>query len=64
MDEDLNNIDELLKKNIEELQNCQIKNKLSSCLSCKELIECEIRTKYVNMVYKSMNSQESGGFEF
>jgi len=47
-----------------ELEECQNKKGLKSCLKCSEIIACEIRNNYVKAVYDSMNKGQSGGFEF
>ena len=60
----LEDVDQLLEKSVKELKNCQESNKLKSCLSCSKLLICDIRLLYVNLIYKSMNKKESGGFEF
>lgn len=48
----------------EELQSCQKKNGVSSCLQCEKVIGCEIRNAYVSAVYSSMNKGDVGGFDF
>ncbi len=53
-----------LKTELENLQNCQRKSNQTSCFTCKELFDCEIRKKYVKTVYASMSHGQSGGFEF
>ena len=47
-----------------ELKTCQKSYKVKSCMQCKKVIGCEIRKKYVNAVYQSMNKGAGGGFEF
>ena len=47
-----------------ELEACQIEQKVSSCLSCHKIHECEIRDAYVHAVYNSMSKGAGGGFEF
>ena len=49
---------------LEILKKCQVENKLSSCISCLKLLDCEIRKEYIDAVYISMNKNKSGGFEF
>ena len=49
---------------IEELNQCQQSNNLSSCTPCNQFFECELRKKYVIAVYESMNKGSGGGFEF
>ncbi|RDU65871.1 hypothetical protein CQA53_05310 [Helicobacter didelphidarum] len=46
------------------LQQCQINKKITSCLGCTELLNCNIRTSYVKNVYENMNKGKSGGFDF
>ena len=53
-----------LAEKLEELKRCREERKLSSCLECREILGCEIRTRYVNAVYESMNKGRGGGFEF
>lgn len=53
-----------LEERLSELQKCQEERHLSSCLSCSEILNCEIRKNYVNAVYESMNKGKGGGFEF
>ncbi|TLP35827.1 hypothetical protein [Arcobacter arenosus] len=49
---------------LEELNQCQKSNNLSSCTPCNKFFECELRKKYVIAVYESMNKGSGGGFEF
>lgn len=53
-----------LQAQLTEVQTCQKKHKIDSCMQCKEIIGCEIRKTYVNAVYQSMNKGAGGGFEF
>lgn len=53
-----------LESNISILKQCQRDNNVSSCLKCKKVIGCEIRTKYVESVYFSMNKGSGGFFNF
>jgi len=46
------------------LKQCQIKNNLDSCMKCQQILDCEIRDKYIKIVYESMNKGSGGGFEF
>ena len=46
------------------LETCQKQHRVTSCLSCKEVIGCATRKNYVNAVYQSMSKGKSGGFEF
>ncbi len=46
------------------LKECQKNHKINSCIKCKDVIGCEIRKRYVNAVYQSMNKGAGGGFEF
>jgi len=50
------------KKN--ELEICQETQKVSSCLKCKKLLECDLRDAYIKAVYDSMSKGKGGGFEF
>ena len=47
-----------------ELEACQVKEKVTSCLACPKLHNCEIRDAYVHAVYNSMSKGAGGGFEF
>jgi hypothetical protein len=46
------------------LKKCQKQYKVDSCMKCKKVIGCELRKRYVNAVYQSMNKGAGGGFEF
>jgi len=46
------------------LKQCQINNNLNSCTPCEKLLDCEVRDKYIKVVYESMNKGSGGGFEF
>ncbi|OCL82838.1 hypothetical protein [Arcobacter porcinus] len=63
-DKNLDIWEEKLENILEELKSCQNKNSLTSCKSCKEFFDCELRKKYVIAVYESMNKGSGGGFEF
>jgi len=47
-----------------ELEACQVKENLKSCLSCPKIHDCPIRDAYVHAVYNSMSKGAGGGFEF
>ena len=53
-----------LKQKRKELEACQQKEQVKSCLSCSKLLNCETREAYVHAVYNSMNKGAGGGFEF
>jgi len=53
-----------LRDRMEEIERCQRDRGLESCLPCPTVLECDIRKRYVDSVYTSMNRGESGGFEF
>jgi hypothetical protein len=53
-----------LEEKLRELKECQETRGHTSCLSCPEILGCEIRTRYVHAVYESMNKGTGGGFEF
>ncbi len=53
-----------LKQKKKELETCQQKNQVKSCLDCSKLLNCETREAYVHAVYNSMNKGAGGGFEF
>ena len=46
------------------LKQCQIRHNLDSCMKCEKLLDCEVRDKYIRIVYESMNKGSGGGFEF
>ena len=56
--------EEALEERLTQLKECQEKHQLSSCLACREILDCETRKNYVNAVYESMNKGKGGGFEF
>jgi len=67
MSEEIKILDEWEKKleqMIVELKSCQNEKALNSCIPCSKCFECDLRKKYVNSVYESMNKGSSGGFEF
>ena len=47
-----------------ELEACQVKENVKSCLSCQKIHNCEVRDAYVHAVYNSMSKGAGGGFEF
>jgi hypothetical protein len=53
-----------LQESMRKLQACQVSMGVTSCMSCDKLLNCELRTSYVEDVYKSMNKGKGGGFEF
>lgn len=53
-----------LEEKKSELQLCQEKQEVESCMKCSKLIGCELREAYVKAVYDSMNKGTGGGFEF
>jgi rhamnogalacturonyl hydrolase YesR len=53
-----------LERQLEALQECQKREGVQSCLSCEKILGCEVRTRYVQAVYESMNKGQGGGFEF
>jgi len=46
------------------LKQCQISNNVESCMKCEKLLDCQVRDKYIKVVYESMNKGSGGGFEF
>ena len=54
----------LLTQKKAELEACQNKKQVSSCLKCEKLLDCEIRDAYIKAVYDSMSKGKGGGFEF
>lgn len=53
-----------LKQQKSELEECQKKHEVKSCMTCEKLLDCEIRDAYVKAVYDSMSKGTGGGFEF
>ena len=53
-----------LRREKEKLMRCQEEKKVKSCMQCDMLLSCEIRDRYVQAVYDSMNKGTGGGFEF
>ena len=50
---------------LKELQECQAKNSLDSCMKCDLFLNCSLRSEYVLSVYQSMNEDmKQGGFDF
>ena len=50
---------------LKELQECQAKNSLDSCMNCDLFLNCSLRSEYVLSVYHSMNeNMNDGGFDF
>ena len=46
------------------LKKCQNEHNLNSCMQCSEILNCQVREKYISAVYESMNKGTGGGFEF
>lgn len=59
-----NDFEKELDKKLGELSACQQNMGVESCMGCDEIIGCEIRAKYVDAVYQSMNGGSSGTFDF
>jgi hypothetical protein len=53
-------LDEAMKK----VQECQESKGFESCFDCEIFFDCKLREEYVDIVYKSMNHGDEGGFEF
>lgn len=53
-----------LDAEIDLLKECQKKHNLNTCMMCSKILDCEIRDKYIKIVYESMNKGSGGGFEF
>ena len=53
-----------LKNKYIELKECQKKNNIDSCSKCELFFSCDLRKTYVDSVYKSMNKDSDGGFDF
>lgn len=58
------NFEKELDNKLGELSACQQNKGVESCMSCEEIIGCELRNSYVDAVYQSMNSGNSGEFDF
>lgn len=57
--------EENLDLKIKELQECQAKNSLDSCMKCDLFLKCDKRKDYVLSAYQSMNKDmKQGGFYF
>jgi hypothetical protein len=56
--------EEALEAQLDALKKCQQEQRIQSCLACEKILGCEVRTRYVNAVYESMNKGQGGGFEF
>lgn len=48
----------------DELVGCHISKNVHSCLSCEQILTCDIRGKYVEAVYGNMTKGEYGDFDF
>jgi len=46
------------------VKQCQIQHNIDSCMKCEKILDCEVRDKYIKIVYESMNKGSGGGFEF
>ncbi|RDU71956.1 hypothetical protein CQA66_05710 [Helicobacter aurati] len=55
---------QMLLSSKQELQQCQNQHGFSSCMQCHSIFECQVRTRYVNAVYESMNRGQVGDFDF
>ena len=53
-----------LNEKLIQVQHCQKNFKISSCLKCDKIFQCQLRQEYIKTVYESMNKGNSGGFEF
>ncbi|MDR3163174.1 MAG: hypothetical protein LBT81_04875 [Helicobacteraceae bacterium] len=54
---------EMLER-MEEMKSCQRDRLGESCFNCENFLECQLRERYVEAVYASMNKGAGGGFEF
>jgi len=59
-----NEYEERLDEAIQTLKACQQEHNVNSCYVCEHCIGCEVRTKYIRIVYESMSKGETGGFDF
>jgi len=46
------------------VKQCQIQHNIDSCMKCEKILDCQVRDKYIKIVYESMNKGSGGGFEF
>jgi len=46
------------------VKQCQIQHNITSCMKCEKILDCQVRDKYIKIVYESMNKGSGGGFEF
>lgn len=53
-----------LEAKAKELLECQKSHELKSCYTCPKVLECELRTAYVDASYGSMAKGDTGGFDF
>lgn len=59
------NKEQKFEDKLKELQECQAKNSLDSCMKCDLFLNCSLRSEYVLSVYRSMNeNMNDGGFDF
>lgn len=57
--------EEIFENKLKELQECQIKNNVDSCMKCDMFLKCDLRKDYVLATYQSMNeNMKEGGFDF
>lgn len=59
------NFQEELEENKKIMQKCQEEKGFKSCLKCPNILECEMRKKYVSSVYTFLNDgQKDSDFDF
>lgn len=67
MSDEVKELDEFeleLESQIKNINRCQESKEVTSCFDCDKLLDCEIRSTYVDAVYASMSKGSTGGFEF
>ncbi len=53
-----------LDEALTQLHSCQEEKGYKSCMTCAQIVGCQLRNHYVKAVYMSMNKGKGGGFEF
>lgn len=61
---ELDEYDKKLLRQIDILKKCQNEKSVNSCLSCSQVLVCDIRNEYVLSAYASMHKGNIGGFDF
>ncbi|MDR0746388.1 MAG: hypothetical protein LBE89_00665 [Helicobacteraceae bacterium] len=64
MEAQLDQYETEMVERMEEMKSCQRDRRDESCFNCESLLGCQLRERYVEAVYASMNKGTGGGFEF